>query len=289
MDFDTWLDKAWDDHADDAAAVATRAAGEGAALAATDAQLGALARLTHHLYGDHLGRFADGQAALAALARHPACGAEAGRMLKVLDAALALADGADADAPALDTSGRIRATALAAGDLALRDTPRAAALLKQASDDAEDADLAAADPAHRALAVAGNNIACAMEDKAARSDAERTLMIAAARTGRTYWERAGSWLEVERAEYRLAMSWLAAGDVAQARRHAQECLAIVREHDAPALEAFFGWEALGRVERAAGNATGHAHALAQARAAFERLAEGDQGWCRASLDKLAAT
>jgi hypothetical protein len=92
---------------------------------------------------------------------------------------------------------------------------------------------------------------------------------------------------VERAEYRLAMSWLKADDLPQARRHAQACLEIVREHDAAALEHFFAWEALGRVERAAGNATGHAHALAQAREAFARLEPGDTGWCKPSLDALA--
>ena len=54
------------------------------------------------------------------------------------------------------------------------------------------------------------------------------------------------------------------------------------------LEAFFGWEALGRVERAAGNATGHAQAIVQAETAFAGLSDGDKGWCLASLDKLKA-
>ena len=53
-----------------------------------------------------------------------------------------------------------------------------------------------------------------------------------------------------------------------------------------ALERFFGWEALGVVERAAGNTTGHQQALAQARESFAELAESDRGWCQASLDKL---
>ena len=85
-----------------------------------------------------------------------------------------------------------------------------------------------------------------------------------------------------------AMTWLQAGDLAQARTHAQTCLEIVRAHDGPALERLFGWEALGTVEKAAGNLTGRDTALAQARAAFAELEDGDKAWCAESLDKLAA-
>ena len=79
-----------------------------------------------------------------------------------------------------------------------------------------------------------------------------------------------------------------AGDLAQARQHAQNCLDIVQAHGSPALEDFFGWEALGTVERAAANAAGHAQALARAGAAFARLDDSDKSWCQASLDKLQA-
>ena len=113
-------------------------------------------------------------------------------------------------------------------------------------------------------------------------------MIHAAQAARHHWERAGTWLEVERAEYRLAMSWLQAGDLAQARRHAQQCLEIVDANQGAALERFFGWVALGVVARAAGDAAGHAHAVERARADFAALSADDQGWCRAELDKLAA-
>lgn len=114
-------------------------------------------------------------------------------------------------------------------------------------------------------------------------------MILAARTSRHYWGRAGTWVETGRAEYRLAMTWLQAGDLAQARTHAQLCLELVQaQADAPALERFFAWEGLGVVERAAGNGTGHQRALAAAREAFEGLDESDRGWCAAELEKLAA-
>jgi hypothetical protein len=141
---------------------------------------------------------------------------------------------------------------------------------------------------HRALAVTGHNIACTLEEKAERNGDERDLMILAAQTSRRHWAIAGTWLETERAEYRLANTWLQAGDLTRAREHAQACLEIVAAHDGAALERFFGWEALGLVERAAGNSAGHAQALVHARAAFAELAESDKAWCAASLDKLAA-
>ena len=128
---------------------------------------------------------------------------------------------------------------------------------------------------------------------------------AISRTARRFWALAGTWLETERAEYRLAMTWLQAGDPALARHHAQQCLAIVQANGSVPLERFFASEALALAEAADGNAAGHAAALAQAREAFAALGytgvpvedlwaaaraaldEADQSWCRASLDKLA--
>ncbi|HEY8708172.1 MAG TPA: hypothetical protein VIM34_09255, partial [Burkholderiaceae bacterium] len=148
--------------------------------------------------------------------------------------------------------------------------------------------LDAADPMNRALAVTSNNLACTLEHKTHRSTRECELMILAAQAARRYWERAGTWLETERAEYRLAMTWLQAGDPAQAREHAQACLDIVAANGAVALERLFGWEALGHVEHAAGDPAAHAEALARAREAYAELDEADQVWCAASVEALAA-
>ncbi len=286
MQFETWLDAAWRDHADDSAGVAARIESQGPDLARGDADLAALARLAQHVLGEHLGQGARARALLQRLSAHPGAGRAAADALRVLDASLALCEGEDPRA-ALAPSQRVRAAALAAAALAGRDTPRAAALLHEALAAAEAAALADDDAAVRALAVTGNNLACTLEDKAVRSEAERRLMILAARTARAHWARAGTWLETERAEYRLARTWLQAGDTVQARRHAQACLDLVRAHDGPPLEVFFGWEALGLAEAAAGSGGGHAEALVQARAAFARLDDADRGRCRASLDALA--
>ena len=291
MSFSAFNDRAWNDHADDAAGVAQRLA-DALPLVTDETQLNQLMTLAHHVHGEHLGRWHDGIALIERLAALPVFveGGASGQARRRWVASLRLSDASAVSTPGLDSlspSDRIRVGAMAAANLAERDTARADRLLRAALDLAQRADLPATDPMHRALAVTGNNLTCTLESKPARSADERALMILAAQTARQHWAIAGTWLETERAEYRLAMTWLQAGDPERAREHAQACLEIVEANQGAALERFFGWEALGRVERAAGNPAGHAHALASAREAFAGLDEGDRGWCGESLEKLA--
>ena len=289
MDFDAFIDRAWNDHAGDAGAVARRL-DEGVALVTDETQLSRLAHLAQHVHGAHLGDWRAGIAFIEGLVRGPCYAPEgaSGAALRRYAASLALAQGAAVDLAELSPSDRIRVGGLAAANLVEHDPSRAAQLLQDALALAERSGLPAGDPMNRDLAVAGHNLACALEEKPGRSADERALMILAAQTSRHYWALAGTWLETERAEYRLAMSWLQAGEPARARDHAQACLQIVAANDGAALERFFGWEALGRAERAAGNASDHAQALARAREAFTELDPSDQTWCAASLDRLAA-
>jgi len=289
MDFNTFIGQAWDDHVNAAQAVAERL-GEALPLVGDEAQLNQLMNLGQHVYGEHLGQWQQAIAFVERLTHLPAFAPEgaSGQARTRSLASLRLAAGERAELGALAPSDRIRIGAMAAASLAERDTARASRLLQDALDLAQRSGLPAIDPMNRALAVTGNTLACALEGKPQRSPEERALMILAAQTARHHWAIAGTWLETERAEYRLANTWLQAGDLARAREHAQACLEIVAANDGAALERLFGWEALGLVERAAGNATGHAQALARAREAFAQLDEGDKSWCAASLDKLAA-
>ena len=294
MDFDTWIDDAWNRHADAPAAVLAELATTGAARAADDAAVGRLMQLAQHVAGAHQGgpaELAAGRALQAALAALPAAGDSARTAARLHDRALALTGGdaaalaALADLPAAEA---VRAGALAAANLAEREPGRAGALLRQAVAAADAAALPDTDPAVRALAVAGNNIAAALEEQPAIDDAARVLMLQAAAVGLAFWRRAGTWLHEERALYRLAQSHRRAGDAAAARGHARACLALVAAHGDEPLERFFGEEALGLAEAAAGDAAAHGRALAAARDAFARLSPDDQSWCRASLDALAA-
>jgi hypothetical protein len=288
MDFDTWIQTAWDEHAADPEGVAARLQREGPGRALEEASLLPLARLVHHVHGEHLARWAEGRELLAALAAPHGGGGAAAVHINRLEASLALAGGDAAPRAALVPADQAHVDALTAATLAPHDTPRATALLRRALAAADALAPPPGDALHRALAVSGNNLACTLEDKPQRSDEERTLMILAARAARRHWEQAGTWLEVERAEYRLVRTWLQAGDAVQALAHARECLRVVLAHEAPALERFFAHEALALAARAAGETPTADHALAAARADFDALAADDQGWCRATLDTLQA-
>lgn len=286
MDYEPFLDQAWTDHATDAAAVAQRLADQALGHVTAPDRVFPIAHLAHHVFGEHLGQWAAGLAFLDRLRALPVVQDDDAQAIRRYQAALRLAAGAADERAGFDTSGRIRVTALAAANLAAHDAARSEALLDEAVAAAEAAALPDRDPAHRQLGIAGNGIAATLEETARRDASQTQLMLRAARVARRFWALAGTWLETERADYRLAISHLQAGDLPQARQHAQDCLATVQAHGSVPLEAFFGWEARGRVDRAAGQRTGHRQALAEAEAAFAAMSQADQAWCRPSLDKL---
>ena len=286
MQFDVWLDKAWDEHATQTAAVAAAIGGHALALARTDAHTAALMRLAHHVLGEHLGRWVEGRQLLFRIGTSEPAGPASGTTMRIFDASLALAGGIEDLRGSMSASERIRVTAHAAAALAERDPPRSGSLLREAALEVDTESLPNDDAACRAVAISGNGIATTLSEKLFRGDAERDLMLLAARVARDYWARAGTWLEVERAEYRLAISWLKAPDLSAARRHARKCLDLVREHEAPALEWFFGFEAQTQVERALGNAPAALRAAQDMKEAFERLEDADKQWCRPSLERL---
>jgi hypothetical protein len=286
MQAESWIDQAWNRHADEPAVVAAELDSPAAADAADDAAVSALLRLSHHVHGAHLGLVAEGRAQLKRLVALPGAGDGARADAALFDASLAATGGEETLLAPLPPSTRARAQALAASNLCERDAVRASRLLTAAVAGVEAAALPDTDPAVRTLATTGHNVAVAMEERPSLNDAERALMLQAAAVSLAYWRRAGTWLHEERAHYRLAHSHRKAGDLAAARHHAQACLAIVSAHGDEALEVFFGCEALARIEAAEGRAEALAATLARQRAAFERLAEDDRGWCRATLEQV---
>lgn len=280
MSFDSFIEQAWHDHADHVEAVAERLA-SGPHRITTPDQVAPLVRLVVHVFGEHLGRWQDGQRLLDVLREHTRGDAAAESALRVGSAALTLAQGGSA--PALDAEERIASLASAAAVALGRDeTARASSLLMHALD------LAAAAPVlpRRALAVATNNIASALGEQAERTPEQQRTMLAAAHASRVEWERAGTWLETERAEYVLAKSYLKAGDAAAAQRHAAQCLAICERSDAPPFERFFAHEALACAARAAGDGAAFAREAQAARLQFDAIDSADQPACRAELDAL---
>ncbi|MFO1217223.1 MAG: hypothetical protein U1E89_02455 [Burkholderiaceae bacterium] len=283
---DSFLEQAWTDHAEHAAAVAARLP-DALPLVQDDDGVMRLAALAHHVWGEHLKRWHEGLAFLVQLRDRRVAGADGSASIARCRASLALSGGVADERAAMTTSDRCRVSAMAAGNLAAADARRASELLRDAV--ARAGDLPDDDPGVRAVAANSNNIAATLRDLAPLPPEPRELMLRAAEVARAHWQRAGTWLEVERAEYRLAMCRLAAGEPAQALRHARRCESIVREHGPAPLEMFFAAEALCLPARAVGDSETHAAALGTARQAFDALAPSDQAWCRPTLDKLNAS
>jgi hypothetical protein len=286
-----WIDAAWGSHGDDAAGVATRLHSEALPLLMgqpSDDDVAAVARLAHHVLGPHLAQWQAGQRLLESLAALPAASEATQSVLARLRASLALAAGEPGARAALAPAERVAVAALAADNLAAHDGARAAPLLRQATVEAETLALPDNAPAIRAIAVAANNAAGTLRDLRERSPEQTAFMLDAAAVARSHWARAGTWLQVERAEYFLAHSHLAAGQAAAAQEHARACLRIVADNGSVPLEVFFGQEALALAAHAAGNATERDAAVATAAATFPRLDDADKPWCQPALDKLQA-
>jgi hypothetical protein len=141
-------------------------------------------------------------------------------------------------------------------------------------------------PAIRALAIGGSNLAAALETRAGRSAHETAGMVAAAQGGLRYWKLAGTWLEEERAEYRLARSLLQANDAAGAMRSAERCLAVCEQHAAPAFERFFGHVVLALAQRAAGDTAAADVSGNAARLLYAQVPPDERQWCAADLAEL---
>lgn len=284
-DLNSLLDQAWADHGDDAAAVAARLP-QALALVQDDDGVMRLAALAHHVLGEHLGQWPQGLHFLQQLADRRVHQTAGAATIARCQASLRLCASLGDDRPAMAASDRSRVGAMAAANLGATKPERASGWLLEA--EADIAALSDADPGVRALAASSNNLAATLQELTSLPPAQRALMLQAAQVARQQWQRAGGWLEVERAEYRLALCWLAAGDAAQALQHARQCEAVVRVQGEPPLELFFAAEVVALAARALGDGTAQSEALSTARASFDALSVDDQRWCRDTLDRLSA-
>jgi hypothetical protein len=290
MNFDAFLEAAWNEHADRPREVADRLAASLDAVAAP-ADVVPFARLVTHVYGEHLGEWDRGAALLASLRGRPAYDGTApmeGAIARGI-AALRYASGDVDPLAALSRDDAIAALATASSAFAgLRRFDRAIATYDEALDRAAPG-LAEGSPALRALAVGGNNLAAALEEKPDRDAGEDAAMVEAAEAGLAYWKRAGGWLEEERAEYRLAQSLIRARRPAEALAAARRCLDVCERHDAPAFERFFAHATIALAASESGDA-GVAHAAREhALAIHEAIPAGERQWCEGDLAKLQAT
>lgn len=289
MNFDTFINTAWTDHGDHPQEVADRLALSLHLVTAAE-HIPPYARVLTHVYGEHLGQWSRGIELLHSLRGLPVFidGASAGGALDRNIATLRYAGGDDAVLATLGRDDRIAVLAAAAsafsGQLGFR---RAIAVYAQALELAAPG-LARDSPANRALAVGGNNLAEALEAKSDRDAFETDAMIAAANGGLAYWKVAGTWLEEERAEYRLTRSLLKAGRHAAAIQSAMRCVDVCARNDAPVIERFYGYVVLALAQRANGDPIAFAASRETALALHEQIPADEKQWCVSEIAELRA-
>lgn len=286
MEFNQYLEQAWTDHATDALKVA-QTFSKGISLIRKESEVADLAQLMTHVLGQHLAQFDSAIDWLKKLSRHNlATSPESQKFLQRLIVGMSLAAGKNSNLEEFSTSDRIRVLTTATNALSeQKDLEKIKFFFKSALDLAQTK-LPEEDPAFRALAITGNNLAGVYSDRTLPAPEEMELMILGAEVARKYWEIAGNWLNVERAEYRLSQVYLKCGDLKRALEHAQTCIEISGANSAPPLELFFGYEALALVEKARSNQKGFEIAFKHAETYFHQLADADKTWCEKSLKAL---
>lgn len=287
MTIEEFLETAWGDHADHSQAVADRLMSS-LHLVQTGEQIPAYARLAVHVFGEHLGQWDGGADLLESLRRVPAFDGSplaAGAIVRGI-ATLRYASGDSKALEALSTEDRVSVLATAASAFTGRNAfaPALAAYfdaLRRA-----DSGLPDDSPAIRALAIGGNNLAAALEEKRDRDSIETSGMITAAKAALKYWSLAGTWLEVERAEYRLTRSLLQAGEHDAAIHSALRCIEVCETNDAPAFERFFGYAALALAQRGAGSVEAFDVSRQRALRLFEQVPQQERQWCESDRNEL---
>lgn len=278
---------AWNDHADDARGVAERLPQGLTLLDADPAQAAAFVHLAEHVLLGHLGDGAAMQRLADGLQHHAGGQATLQAALDRSAMAVRLLRGESADTAAVSPVNAVRAHATAAlGRAARRDADGARALMRSAT---ALTDAAVGDnDALKSLAAGWNNLAGQLQGEA-RHPATDPLMMEAALRSREVWAVAGTWLNVERADYFLARCAATLGDGAQALRHAQSCMAICLANDADAFERFFAHESLGEAFVVQRDTDAAHRELAQMRELMADVGDDNRTYCQSCIAKLAAT
>ncbi len=253
-------------------------------LIQTSEDVNAFAHLITHVSGEHLGKWKEGLHLLQILKANPLL-----NDYLIIDryiATLSLSLDSHYSIKNFSDSDQARILAMAASALAFNNQAKRAADYIELACQIAKSKLDKSDPANKSLAIAGNNLASSLEEKESLTHEETKLMVQAAYVGRIFWELAGTWKEVERAEYRVARSFLKADILDKAFLHAEKCLEIVAANNNEPLEVFFGFEVMALVERARRNNLGFEESIEKMKKALLELTPEDQSWCKDVLEKL---
>jgi hypothetical protein len=248
------------------------------------------ARLLTHVFGEHLGQWRRGIELLESLRSLPAFDGSAtvASALTRGVATLSYAGGESSALASLSTEDRVCVLATTASAFTGRNEFKQALAAYTEALRLANCGLPSESPAIRALAVGGNNLAAALEEREGRDASETDGMIVAANGGLKYWKQAGTWLEEERAEYRLSRSLLQAGEPLAAIQSAGRCIDVCKLNNGSAFEQFFGYAVLALAHRDAGDANSFEVSREYALALFEQVPQHEKQWCESAVNELEA-
>ncbi|MBC7537796.1 MAG: hypothetical protein H7281_03185 [Bacteriovorax sp.] len=283
MNFKEYLADAWSTHATNPRKVADEFK-QNFNLMESEEDVTAITRLIVHVCGEHLGEWMKGIELLRKLKNNATIKdpSEMNRYMAILN----LGNNPNTSIDNFSPSDQARIYASTASALSNLGGLKNAEKFIKLSAEIISTQLTKEDPANKALAMASHSVACNLEEKKDRNESDAELMILASNTSRKFWEIAGTWKEIERAEYRLSQTYLQAGLLNESLLHAQTCLEINSQNNNEPLEIFFGYEAVALASRAMKNDAGYNDAVLKMKIAFSNLSADDQSWCKAELDKI---
>lgn len=287
MSFKNFIDDAWTKHEKQTTEVVSSYT-QGIELLQSEEDVLGLARLVSHIATDHNFNFDIAAVTLEKLQQHSLSqGSKTQATLQRLIATMKFISGQPVDVSQLSVSDRTMIfISASASFLYQKNFEKSESLLNNAiaaSHSLKDSK----DPAYRTLAMSTNNMAAAISERTILNAHEKRLMIDLAQYARNFWEKAGTWLQVERAEYYLSKYYRKINDFQNAELHALLCLDICEKEKAEPLEHFFAHEALALTFRDKGSDVQYHRHLEQMKNHFNQCPESDQSWMRESLEKAS--
>lgn len=286
MKFSDYLNQAWKEHGDQPQKVADNY-NTGISLMTEETEIASMAQLVLHVSMEHLSSPKQAKTAIRSLKDLTVYdeNGKSGQSLKRSDAIIDCLESGNEDFSEFSEADQVRIHCLVASlTLGMGQSEKSQSHLEKSLAIYEtENDLG---EAIKSLAITGNNMACTLEEMNERDATEDSLMELAALTGRQFWEKCGSWVEVERAEYRLAKTYIQLKNSIKAFEHAQNCVAICKENKADDLEMAFAYECLASIEEHKDNEFGKKQAVEMLQKHFSQVSSEDQEWSRPMLGKF---
>lgn len=247
MTFQEYINHSWKIHAQETETVYNSLSSAPEKMI-TNEDIIPLARLITHICGDHfLEHWQKGVELLAQLKNHPVfkAGTESETAINRSIAILRLSSGQTADIKGFSISDQTRIYAQASGIMVEhKNFEQGQNFLNIALQLASQLDESnKSEPAFRAIGITTNNVTCTLEEKTDRTEAQKNFMIQTSLANLKYWSLAGGpYDDVNMAEYRLANTYIQAGQLEKAFEYAQKCYFGILEHKLTPYFEFYGLE-----------------------------------------------